>query len=367
VIIARYLTREVVYTLLSVTIILLLAFLSQQVVRYLNYVAVGKIPTSVLLQLVSFEVPYILSFLLPLGLYLGILLAYGRLYMDNEMSILQMYGFGSWRLLRLTALIALVVASAVLVLMIWVNPMVSAKRQQVMASDEATVHLVQTLIPGRFQASPDGRHVLYVEKLSRDHQRAENVFLAQEKKNSDANNDAQNSWMLVLAKEGYQAKDKNSQDQFFVTEDGYRYEGKPGQNDYKIIQYKKYAIRIPESEVRVRNEENEALPMRQLWRDYSMPRKAAELQWRISLAITTFLLAILAVPVSAVRPRQGRYVSLIPAILVYIVYIQLLYIARHWVELGRVPISIGMWWVHGVMFLFILSVLILSSKQWTKK
>jgi lipopolysaccharide export system permease protein len=368
VIIARYLTREVVYALLGVTIILLLALLSQQVVRYLNFVAVGKIPTNVLLQLVSFEVPYILSFLLPLGLYLGVLLVYSRMYIDNEMSILQMYGFGSRRLMRLTMMIAFVVALIVLVLMIWVNPIVSVKRQQVMASDEATVHLVQTLMPGRFQVSPDGRHVLYVEKLSRDHQRAENVFLAQEKKNSDAaNNDAQHSWMLVLAREGYQVKDKNSEDQFFVTEDGYRYEGTPGQNDYKIIQYKKYAIRIPENEVRVRNEENEELPMWQLWQDYSKPRKAAEFQWRISLAITTFLLAILAVPLSAVRPRQGRYLSLIPAVLVYIVYIQLLYIARHWVESGAVPISIGMWWVHGVMFLFILSVLILSSKQRVKK
>lgn len=360
-IIARYLTREVVYALLGVTIILLLAFLSQQTVRYLNFVAVGKIPTSVLLELVSFEAPYILSFLLPLGLYLGILLAYGRLYVDNEMSILQMYGYGNLRLMRLTILIALVVSGVVLVLMIWINPMVSAKRQQVMASDEATVHLVQTLIPGRFQVSPDGHHVMYVEKLSRDRQRAENVFLAQEKKITDSSNGDQNSWMLVLASQGYQTKDTQSQDQFFVTEDGYRYEGSPGQNDYKIIRFKKYAVRIPENEARVRHEENETLSVSQLWRDYSMPRRAAELQWRFSLAITTFLLAILAVPISAIRPRQGRYLSLIPAVLVYVVYIDLLSIARHWVEQGTVPVSIGMWWVHAVMFLFILLVLFFSS------
>jgi lipopolysaccharide export system permease protein len=363
VIISRYLTKEVMNTLIGVTFVLLLVFLCQQTVRYLNYVAVGKIPTNVLIELISFEAPYILSFLLPLGLYLGILLTYGRLYADNEMAILQLYGYGQHRLLRLTMLIAVVVAVVVFVLMAWINPFISAKRQQVMASDEATVHLVQTLSPGRFQASPDGRHVMYVEKLSRDRQRAQNVFLAQAKK-TEIEQGEQNAWMLVLANSGYQVQDMQSKDQFFVTEDGYRYEGVPGQNDYKIIQFKKYSVRIPESEARVRHEENETLSMSQLWQDYGSPKRAAELQWRYSLAITTFFLAILAVPLSANRPRQNRYLTLIPAVLIYVIYIDLLYIARHWVEQGSVSIAIGMWWVHGLMMLLVLVVMLFNWKPW---
>jgi lipopolysaccharide export system permease protein len=271
-----------------------------------------------------------------------------------------MCGYGSRRIMRLTICIAFFVAMIVLALTIWVNPWVAAKRQQVMASDEATVHLVQTLIPGRFQASPDGHHVMYVEKLSRDHQRAQNVFLAQQKKNSEVGPGEQNPWMLVVAREGYQAKDTQSQDQFFVTADGYRYEGTPGQNDYKIIQFKKYAVRIPDTEARITHEENETLSLTQLWNDYSKPKKAAEFQWRFSLAIATFLLAILALPLSSIRPRQGRYLALIPAVLVYLVYIDLLFVARHWVGLGIVPTSIGIWWVHGVMFLFVLAVFLLK-------
>jgi len=367
VIIARYLTREVVYTLLAVTTILLLAFLSQQTVRYLNYVAIGKIPTSLLLTLISFEAPYILSFLLPLGLYLGILLAYGRLYADNEMAILQMVGYGNRRITRLTAIIGLSVATVVLILMCWVNPYVSGIRQLVMASDEATVHLVQTLMPQRFQVSPDGKHVMYVEKLSHNRERAENIFLAEQKKSMDANGKEKDEWMLVLANQGYQAKDTLSQGQFFVTEEGYRYEGSPGENDYKIIRFKKYAVRIPENEGRIMDEENETLSLSQLWNDYSTPQKAAEFQWRFSLAITTFLLAVLAVPMSAIRPRSGRYVSLIPAVLIYVVYIHLLYIARHWVENGFVSIAIGMWWVHGIMLFFILCVMLAGSQKWSIK
>ena len=198
-IITRYLTREVSTALLGVVTVLLLAFLSQQVVRYLNYVAVGKIPTTVLLQLVSFEIPYLLALLLPLSLYLGILLAYGRMHADNEMSILQLSGFDDRRLLRLTGMIALTVAGIIFLLMLWINPLISAKRQQIMQSDEATLHLIQTLIPGRFQVSPDGKHVMYVEKLSRDHQRASNVFIAKKKKKTS---ESPAIWAVVSAEEG---------------------------------------------------------------------------------------------------------------------------------------------------------------------
>lgn len=364
-IISRYLTREVLNALLAVTIVLLLAFLSQQIVRYLNYVAIGKIPTAVLFQLVSFEIPYLLAILLPLGLYLGILFAYGRLYADNEMLILQMSGFGNRKIIRLTIWIAAFVSAIVLFLMLWLNPWISAKRQQVMSSEEATVHLVQTLIPGRFQASPDGRHILYVEKLSRDRERAQNVFLAQERKNPHAESEQGVSWMLVLANEGYQEKDKDSSDQFFVMADGYRYEGVPGQNDYKIIQFKKYELRIPlNNDVRASHHEVETLSTLQLLSDYGDPENAGELQWRLSLAILTFLLALLAVPLSTVRPRKSRYLALLPAVLIYIVYINLLFIARHWVDEGIVPVALGLWWVHGAMLLFVLIVLLANARQW---
>jgi lipopolysaccharide export system permease protein len=360
-IIARYLTREVFNALLAVTLVLLLALLSQQAVRYLNYVAIGKIPTNVLLQLVSYEVPYLLALLLPLGLYMGILLAYGRLYADHEMSILQLCGFGNQRIMRLTLFIACMTTGVVLFLMLWINPWVSVKQRQAMERNEATVHLVQTLIPGRFQASADGRHVMYVEKLSRDRERAQTVFLAQEK--NDKTDPSQHPWMLVFADQGYQTKDKASQDQFFVTTDGYRYEGSPGQNDYKIIQFKKYAVRIKQPDAHTVHQEDETLSTTQLWDDYENPKRAAELQWRFSMGIATFLLALLAVPFSVVQPRKGRYMTLLPAILVYIVYMELLFMARHWVEQEMAPIGIGIWWVHGVMLAFVALMLLLTAKR----
>lgn len=351
-IISRYLVREVVNSLLIITAILLLIFLCHQTVRYLNYVALGKIPIRVLLKLISFEIPNLFALLLPLGLYLGIMLAYGRLYVNNEMAILQMSGFNSRRLLQLTIIISLGITTVVLFLMLYVNPIVSLKRQQVMASDEAMLHLIETLIPGRFQASHDGHHIMYVEKLSRDKKRAQNVFLAQSK--NDEDDEKQNAWGLVVAKQGYQVKDKKMGTPFFVTTDGYRYEGVAGEKKYRITQFKKYQIRLPQNDVHITHQDTETLSVAQLWQAYDTPKAASELQWRFSIPISTLLLAFLAVPFSAMQPRKSRYLIIFPAILIYVVYVDMLFIARRWVEQEVVPIWAGIWWVHGLALLCIL-------------
>jgi lipopolysaccharide export system permease protein len=352
-IITRYLTREVVNAMVAVTGILLLTFLCQQLVRYLNYAAIGKIPTDteVLLQLISFEVPYLLALLLPLGLYIGIILAYGRLYTDNEMAILHMSGFGPKRVMILSMYISLSIALIVLFLMIWVNPWISVKQRQLRGSDEVTLHLIQTLVPGRFHASPDGSRVMYAETLSRDHERAGSVFTAQEKYNPV--NPTQPSWSLVLGQEGYQVREKDTGADFFVITNGYRYEGVPGQSDYKIVQFKKYAVRILQNPVNPLHAEAETLSTSQLWQNYDEPKRAAELQWRLSISLSVVLLGLLGVYFSVVQPRKGRYAMLLPAILVYVVYVNLLYVARHWVEQQTVPISVGMWWVHVLLILFL--------------
>ena len=351
-IISRYLSREIANNLFAAATVLMLAVLSQQIVRYLNYAAIGKIPSNIIFELVLFEIPYLLALLLPLCLYLGIMLAYGRLYADNEMSILQMCGFGKRRILQVTLSMILITMSVVMLLMLCINPWISAKRQQVMSSDEATLHLIQTLIPGHFRASADGRHVMYVEKLSRNHQQAENIFVAQAKKN--VNHPDQYLWSLVLANNGYQTKDKESNDQLFVATDGYRYEGTPGENDYKIIQFAKYYEHIPQNAVQVTHQQNETLSTIALWQSVANPKKAAELQWRISIALSVLLLGLLAVPLSTVRSRYGRYMMLLPAILIYMTYFELLILARYWVERKVVPVGIGMWWVHAVVLLLVM-------------
>ncbi len=351
-ILSRYLTREVMMTVLAVTVVLTLAFISQQFVRYLSFVAAGKIPTSLLFVLVTMEAPFTLAFLLPLGLFLGVFLCLGRLYADQELPIMHMVGLTQARLLRIILSISASIGILVLLLSLFFNPWIATKRAALMTSDEATVDLVQTLIPGRFQVTQDGTHVLYVKTLSRDHKRAQDVFLAQQKSTDAAT--GQSNWMLEVAEEGYQTQDKQTGDMLFVLNNGFRYEGEPGRNDYKIIEFKKNIIRVLQNDVQTVHGRSEMYRSWVLWQHYADPDQAAELQWRISLGIAALLLGLLAVPFAYVPPRQNRYMLLLPAIFCYVIYINLLYFARHAVEKGSLPISVGMWWVHLLLLTFIL-------------
>src|SRR4051812_29662838 len=114
-IISRYLIKEVFYALLAVTLVLLLVFLSNQLVRYLGYAASGKVAANVLLQILGFEASFLLALLLPLGLYLGIISTYGRLYADNELRIMQASGFSTQKLAQITGIFAVAVMAIVMV------------------------------------------------------------------------------------------------------------------------------------------------------------------------------------------------------------------------------------------------------------
>lgn len=346
-IISRYLLKEVFNTLLAVTFALLLIFLSHLLVRYLGYAASGKIAPHVMFQLIEFEVPYLLSMLLPLGLYLGIILAYGRLYADSELRVLHACGFTMRNLFTITSALAVLTSLVVVILMLWVNPMIAAEKERMLANDGAGSFL-DTLMPGRFQVSNDGRRVVYVEKISRNHREADNLFIADQKNSVENTN---SPWTVLSAASGYQHTDRKTHERFVTATDGARYEGVPGQNDYKMIQFKKYTLRMPDAIIATRRQAEEAITTTKLLRTYNNPDNAAELQWRLSVPLSAFLLALLAVPLSQVAPRQGRYSMLLTAILIYVIYVNLLFAARNLVEQKMVPLSIGMWWVHPVALL----------------
>jgi len=87
-IIGRYLNKEVIKTMLVVLFILLILFLGQRFVLLLTDAAKGRIDSEIVLQLLIFQTPVFVSYLLPLSLFLGILITFGKLYADHEMAVL---------------------------------------------------------------------------------------------------------------------------------------------------------------------------------------------------------------------------------------------------------------------------------------
>lgn len=347
-IIFRYLLKEVYGTLLATTGVLLLLLISNQFVHYLSRAAAGNMPPHTVLQLMMLQMPLLLGLLLPLGLFLGVLMAYGRLYADREMTVLSACGFSRAQLLVQTFFISLIISIVVAMLVFWVQPKMEWFKRRIIA-DAASSSPIERIFPAQF-ISID-KLVLYVDDVSVDHKELKKVFVAQRGPNRMGEGRA---WEIVSADSGYQWLDPETHDRFIVLQNGYRYSGVPGQRDYQVIKYDKYGVRIERNAIPMENR-IETLATTDLFKKLTNnPSAQAELQWRISLPLSIFILAFLALPLSYVKPRQGRYAQLVPAFILYLIYADLLFVARAWVQKGHVSPIIGMWWVHALMLVIAL-------------
>ena len=58
------------------------------------------------------------------------------------------------------------------------------------------------------------------------------------------------------------------------------------------------------------------------------------------------MLSLIAVPLSRVDPRQGRFSKLVPATLLYAVYYVSLQMGMNLLGEGAISATVGLWWAH---------------------
>lgn len=343
VLIFRYLAKEVFITLASLIGILLLIFMSNQFVNYLNRAASGNIPVMIIMKLMMLELPNLMGLLLPLGFYVALLIAYGRLYADSEMTVLQACGYGPTQLLKHSLCMALVISAIVTVIMIWGSPLIATERTKLIRTTGVQT-LIQTIVPGHFRAIAHGKEVFYVESMSRAHTKAENIFLARR-----VIKDNVPQWQVLWAERAYAETDQKTFEDYIILKNGREYEGTPGRADYQVAEFQQYKARLPHP-IEVIEKDIRAASTASLFPFINSDnRKAAELQWRISVSLMTLILTLVAVPLSRVNARSGKFAKLLPAILLYFVYANFMFISRNWLATGKISQWLGMGWIHGVV------------------
>jgi lipopolysaccharide export system permease protein len=340
----RYLAKEVFTTLTGLTTILMLIFMSNQVVIYLNRAASGTMPGMLIMKLMLLEMPNLLGLLLPLGFFTSLLLAYGRLYAESEMTVLQACGYGTQQLLKHSLIMATLVAFITATLMA-LNPDIAAKRARLLQTTGIKT-LIQTIVPSRFRSFSNGDQVFYVESVHRDHTSASHIFLARLIQTA-----TQPQWDIVWVDRAYLKENKQNGEDYVVLQEGRKYQGQPGQADYQIAEFKQYEARLPHPEISFKKD-TRAIPFKALWPFNNRDRsKAAELQWRLSIPLMVFTLTLVAVPLSRVNPRAGKFGKLLPAIVLFFVYANLMFISRDWLAAGKTPVWFGIGWLHLLIIL----------------
>ena len=335
----RYLLREVLLGWLGITLVLLLIMISYRMVDYLAQAATGQIPGDVIFVLLGLKALWLLSYVMPFSLALGVIIGLGRLYGDNEMTVLAACGVGPGRIYPPLLTMATVVSILLGWLVLYIIPGVVSYGLLITqrAEQQADVSL---LAAGRFNVVQDGRITLYAEQLSEDKHRMENLFVyVYDRKKRDK------PPQVIRANSAYRMTDSDSGDDYLVFVDGYTYEGNPGDIDYRIMKFDRQGVRIElPGKVRPASKRS-AIPTAKLLGSTDL-KEILELQWRLSVPLSVMVLVFLAVPLSRMSPRTGRYGGLVVPVLVFIIYFNLMGTAKAWVEQGAIPPVIGIWWVH---------------------
>ncbi len=334
-IIERYLMREVATTFLGVSLILVLMFFSATFIRLLTETVEGDYPVSILFSLFALKGVGNIVFILPFAFFIAVLLAFGKLYKDNEIVVLLACGAGPRRLYVSVGMLALVLSLIVGYLALFFAPWAEDMSYQLL--DEAGARQeIEGIVPGRFNTFGPGSPAIYVEGFDRENKRLKGIFVQGE---------GEGMQYIMNAQRAYERTDNETGARYLVLQDGYRYEGVQGQRDYRIIHFAEHGIRIRAREVVASNRNRFAIASSALWQS-SDSNDLAELHWRIAVPVSTFLLALLAVPLSKSSPRGGRYAGLFFGILLYVFYNNLLTVGRSALGKGEVPPELGLWWVH---------------------
>lgn len=328
----------------AVTLVLLVVALISRFIQYLAEAVAGELASDVLFLLMLYRLPDFLLVILPLALFLGILLAYGRMYAENEMVILIGSGFSQMRLLLATLGTASLVLVIVAILSLQLAPWGVRNTEQLKQNQDQLSEL-DLIVAGQFQSFGDSNRVTYAERIDVSElgeRQLQNVFVAL---SGEPDESRQSSPRIIVAESARSEIDEQTGARFMRLENVLQYDGAPGAVEFRIGQFDVQSIVLPEATSFEAILEEETLTTAALIGSSSAAHQA-ELQWRISTLLLIPIITLIAVPLSKVNPRQGRYSKLVPATLLYAAYFVLLQFSKDMIAEENLSAVVGVWWVH---------------------
>ncbi len=350
VIIGRYLNKEVIKTMSVVLMVLLMLFVGQRFVLYLSDAAQGRFASELVLTLLLYQVPVFVSYLLPLSLFLAVLITLGKLHADNEMAVISACGISDRQILSYFIPMILVLSVLTGYLTLFQAPVAIFAQQKLIKEQEVKGDL-SLISPGKFQATSDGKRIIYVEEINDDNQ-LNSIFFVQQ------NAQSEHDFSLIVSDKGRYWSDENQQN-FLVLENGSQYQGSTGNNKLQTMEFERYFMALKTIEKRTVVSKLKAISTKELVSEQT-DAYLGELQWRIAAPISISLLVLLALPLARVPPRQGKFAKLLLGLLIYITYMIMLLTMKGAIEDGKLTSWIGTWWVH----LFLLSYGYSEFTQW---
>lgn len=334
-VIDRYLMAEAAKVWFAVVFVLLAIMLGSGFARFLARAAVGKLDEQVLMIVVMISTVENLVVLIPVSALIAVMLALGRMYRDNEITVISACGEGLFRLYRPFLILAILLTMLTGWLSLYLSPAASVNVERLRKEGRQSVEL-SAGSPGVFRSFGEGRAVFYVQSIDPSNGVMEDLFLWAQGEDG--------RYSIVTASEGIQQAERESGMRGMALFDGRRYEGVPGESEFRITEFEEHGFRLRTPPVR-QSDDLDLIPTTKLFGSEN-PEHQAELQRRIAAPLAVLILTLLAVPLAHTTPRQGRYGKLVIGIFVYLIYTNMLTVAQVWTADGKLDPRLGLWWVH---------------------
>ena len=330
----RYLLRELAQATFAALIVLSIVSLGGVFTDVLGDIARGRLPAGLMLSQLGLQTIRYLPMILPLGLMIGLLLGFGRLYRDSETPILTSVGVGPRRLLRPWAWLVLPMVGLVALCSLWLGPWAKRTSDEMIAAGNRNL-LVAGLEAGRFTELPGGKGVVYVGSMSNDGTQLQRIFVYRQDKDR----------LDVTTATGGALRIEGGSQRFLDLKDGFRVEGPlDAGRDYRLMRYASNELRMPMAKAEDSPRNPQGLPTLDLLSD-PRPQAGAQLHFRIAPPLLTLAFALLAVPLARSSPRQARYGRLLLGFLAYMFGMNLMLLGTDKLGSGKLPMALGLWWL----------------------
>ena len=313
-ILRRYMTQQVAANTAIVLLFLMALMLGGRLIRYFGIAAEGRLDVGLLFAIIGYNIPTFLELILPLSFFIALMLVLGRMYVDHEMSVLFASGISRGRLTRL--MIPLITGLFVfqMGISLLAKPWGLSNSKQIWQT-QSLGSLLDLVRPKTFISS--GNYHLYVDEFDKEKRELKNLYVVQQQ--TDKSGKIAKNDVIITATRAYQvpSKDTDSSMQLDLFQ-GRRYELGTNNAKYNQASFEKYRITLekPASE-KITETNVETQTTAKLLAHTQKPEVKAELGYRFTMPWLIIIAAMLATPLAQVRPRQGRWLRLLPSVLIF--------------------------------------------------
>ena len=313
-ILRRYMTQQVAANTAIVLLFLMALMLGGRLIRYFGIAAEGRLDVGLLFAIIGYNIPTFLELILPLSFFIALMLVLGRMYVDHEMSVLFASGISRGRLTRL--MIPLITGLFIfqMGISLLAKPWGLSNSKQIWQT-QSLGSLLDLVRPKTFISS--GNYHLYVDEFDKEKRELKNLYVVQQQ--TDKSGKIAKNDVIITATRAYQvpSKDTDSSMQLDLFQ-GRRYELGTNNAKYNQASFEKYRITLekPASE-KITETNVETQTTAKLLAHTQKPEVKAELGYRFTMPWLIIIAAMLATPLAQVRPRQGRWLRLLPSVLIF--------------------------------------------------